>query len=819
MENFLRNNIIIHKFGGSSLANADRFFSIKKLLNEEKEVIVVSAIKDATSTLQLILNNAANGKNFLEILKNLEYAHFNIIKSLHFNICTLELEKIIKNDFEAIQNILLSVMHLTSYSKEIEDFVLGFGEQWSAQILSHYLAQFYKTRYLDASKVLSTHFQNNIISINWEKSSKNLYNFLNENEFDKLVVTGFIAANEEEKRTTLGRNGSDFSAAIFAKLFKAKELYIWKDVDGILSANPTKVRDAFPIESLSYKEALELAYFGAKVIHPRTISPAQEEGIPIFIKNSFKPLLKGTKISDNPQKTENQIKGVTGIDDVALINIEGAGMIGVSGISARIFDAIQQKNISVILISQASSEYSICFAVSKEYSELTLKTLSETLQLEIEKGHIENISVENECSILAIIGDEMIGSVGVAGKLCSTLSKANINIIAIAQGSSERNISVVINKKDLNKALNSVHSSFYLSHKTIAIGLIGLGSVGSAFFEQLKSAASELKNKYQIDFSVRGIMNSKKMCLSEKSMDITHCHENLKNSMLEIDIERFSSHIANDDSTHGVIIDCTADFNIAQKYINFITKGLHIITPNKHANGGDIAYYKELKSLIKQKKCHYYYEATVCAGLPVINTLQDIIKTGDEIYNIEGIVSGTLSYIFNELAKGKRFSEVVYDAKSQGFTEPDPRADLSGQDVARKLICLAREVGFDISLENINVHNLIPKELQNCSVNEFLERLPEFDEQMSIFVEKANAQNEKICYVGSISQSGEVKINLGHYSQKHPFSRLEGTDNMLIFYTRRYHKQPLVIQGPGAGAEVTASGIFADLLRLASSLA
>ncbi|WP_186644029.1 bifunctional aspartate kinase/homoserine dehydrogenase I [Fluviispira vulneris] len=815
----MNNDIIVHKFGGSSIANAERFLAIKKLLNNGKEVIVVSAIKDATSTLQMVLNNAAHGKNFLALLESLENAHLEIIDSLQFNVSTSNLKNKIKDDFLTIRNTLLAVMHISSYSKEIQDFILGFGEQWSAQILSLYLSQFYNSRYLDATEVLRTQYANNIISIQWEKSSELLNNFLQNNNFDKLIVTGFIAGNESGKRTTLGRNGSDFSASVFAKLFKAKALYIWKDVDGILSANPSRVKDAFPIESLSYKEALELAYFGAKVIHPRTISPAQEEGIPIYIKNSFNSLVKGTEISDKPRTSDHLIKGVTGIDDVALINIEGAGMIGVSGIAARIFSIIQQKNISVILISQASSEHSICFAVAREYAELTLETLSENLQFEIEKGQIENISAEYECSILAIIGDEMIGSVGVAGKLCSTLAKANININAIAQGSSERNISVVINKKDINKALNAVHSGFYLSHKTLAIGLIGLGSVGKAFFEQLRSASVELKSKYQIDLSVRGIMNSKKMYLSDKSMDISSCQEYLAKHSESINIEKFSSHLACDESAHGVLIDCTADINIAQKYLSFINKGLHIITPNKHANGGDLTYYKTLKSFAKEKKCHYYYEATVCAGLPVISTLQDFIKTGDEIISIEGIVSGTLSYIFSELAKGKKFSEVVYAAKQQGFTEPDPRIDLSGQDVARKLICLAREIGFDISLENINIHSLIPKELEECSVNEFLERLPEFDHKMKLFVEKANAKNEKICYVGSISKLGEVKINLNSYAQSHPFSRLEGTDNMLIFYTRRYSKQPLIIQGPGAGAEVTASGIFADLLRLASSLA
>ena len=811
-------NYIVHKFGGSSLANFERFIEIKNLLNGDCDVVVVSATKGTTSHLQNLLDLAKEGRQFLQELLDLENFHLNIIQNLLDESNQKKLIDIVIHNFKVIKNILITVKQISTYSPDIQDYVLGFGEIWSAKILAAYLSQYQTVEYLDASNVIFTFYQNDIQCIDWDKSQNKLNNFLKDRSFKKLVITGFIASDIDGKRTTLGRNGSDFSGSVFAKLLNAKELYIWKDVDGIYSANPEKVKTAFPIPSLSYKEALELAYFGAKVLHPRTIAPVLEKNIPIYIKNTFKPNEKGTYISNNPEEHKYLIKGVTCIDDVSLFNIEGAGMIGVSGIAARIFNIIQRENISVILISQASSEYSICFAVPLLNSLNVLKILNNNLEIELSRKQIEKISVDNECAILAVVGDEMVGTLGVASKLCSTLSKVNINITAIAQGSSERNISIVIHKKDANRALKAVHAGFYLSHKTISIGLIGAGLVGGTLLDQINKTCSQLKSKYKVDFSIRGIMNSKKMMLSNESISLNDWRDSLNNSDTLSNIEVFMDHMISDDVTHAVIIDCTANTHIANQYIKMVEKGIHIITPNKHANSGDIHYYKELKSICSRKNCQYLYEATVCAGLPVINTLQDLIKTGDEVIAIEGIVSGTFSYIFNEMAKGRIFSDVVLDAKRRGFTEPDPREDLSGQDVARKLICLAREIGRDISFQDIQVHSLVPDHLKSCSLNEFLERISECNESMGKLIEKANLKNEKICYVGSIHKDGTVSVNIASFSQNHPFNRLQGTDNMLIINTQRYNEQPLVIQGPGAGAEVTAAGIFADLLRLSSSL-
>lgn len=808
----------VHKFGGSSLANTDRFIALKSLLSGKNEIIVVSATQGTTTTLQAILDEAKQSESFLQPLEALEKKHCHLVNTLLPKNKSLDIVTSINNDVLEIKNILNSV-HLTGvYSKEIQDVILGYGEIWSAKILTHYLSQYNNATYLDAANILFTYEKNGMKCIDWEKSQAALKVHLENINFDQIIITGFIASTIEGKRTTLGRNGSDFSAAIFAKLFNAKDLTIWTDVDGIYTADPNRVRSAFVIESLSYKEALELAYFGAKVLHPMTIAPALESDIPIYIKNSLNPSANGTYISASPKKTSYLIKGLTCIDNVSLINIEGTGMIGVSGIAARVFQILHHVGVSVILISQASSEHSICFSVSNADTDIAINALKENLQFEIEKQQIEGISVDKKCAIMSVVGDEMIGTIGISGRLCNSLAKANINIRAIAQGSSERNISLVVNNCDINRALQAVHASFYLSRGTISIGVIGPGLIGSTLLQQIQKEINSLKTLHQVNLCVRGIMNSKKMLLSHKPINLENWKEQFDKSDNRSDINTFVNHILTDDFPHAVIIDCTASQNVANHYIDFIKKGIHVITPNKHVNAGNLDYYKKLKQLTMYHNKYYLYEATVCAGLPVINTLQDILKTGDQILKIEGVVSGTLSYIFNELKKGRKFSEIIIEAKKLGITEPDPREDLSGMDVARKLVCLAREIGQDIHLEDIKVFDLVPPALKSCILEEFFEKLSSYDGQMQNLINGAKAKNEIICYVGTIDSRSGINVALTAFPEEHPFSRLEGTDNMLIFRTRRYHKNPLIIQGPGAGAEVTAAGVFADLLRLVSFL-
>lgn len=805
----------VHKFGGSSLANAEKFRNVASLLTGSNEIIVVSAISGTTSTLQSMLDVAKNSLDYQQSLEKLQDNHLTLLEELSLQQHNIGTQ--IQNDILKIQDILYAI-HLTgSYSKELQNLILGYGEIWSAMILQACLNQNNQVAFLDASTVLFIYEKEGLICIDWEKSTTALLDYLKNTIFNQLVITGFIASTSDGKRTTLGRNGSDFSAAIFANLFQAKSLTIWTDVNGIYSADPNIVNSAFVIESLSYKEALELAYFGAKVLHPMTIAPVVEQQIPIYIKNACNPAAKGTLITKHPEKSSRLIKGITCIGKIALITIEGSGLISVSGIASRVFDILHRKAIHVLFISEASSEHSICLAVSSEYADHAIDALSDNLGADIERRHIERIHTDRECAIVSIVGDQMIGATGIASKLFAALAKININIRAISQGSSERNISLIIKNTDANKAIQAIHAGFYLSRKTLSIGLIGPGTVGKSLLAQLQHTIGELNASSQINLCVRGIMNSQKMLLTDAPIDLQHWQDAFNEHAIETNMEQFISHIAASSMPHAAIIDCTANKSIANQYCEFMEKGLHVITPNKHANADDLAYYKKLKKLAKLTN-YYFYEATVCAGLPVISTLQDLIRTGDKIHEIEGVVSGTLSFIFNEMGKGALFSSAVIEAKNRGFTEPDPREDLSGMDVARKLVGLAREIGHDVSLDDVAVYNLVPLELRTCSLADFLANLSCYDHTMNHLLAETKSKNQRLHYVGTISHDGKLEVAMKCLPGSHPFSRLESTDNMMIFRTRRYQERPLIIQGPGAGAEVTAAGIFSDLLRLASAL-
>lgn len=809
---------VVHKLGGSSLADAQQLMTTAALLHGKQEVIVVSAIKGTTSLLQQLLDQAAAHQADHAALDALEARHTELVQALLLPALAESLLADYQQDFADIRAILQVVDRLGGYSSAMQDRVLGFGEPWAAKLLAAYLALKAKSVYLDAASVVIVKGQHPNITVDWQQTEAALQAFLAEHPFDQLIVPGFIARTFDGQFTTLGRNGSDYSAAIFAKLFAATELIIWTDVDGVFSADPKKVPAAFVLNELSYEEALELAYFGAKVLHPKMIAPAMEANIPIIIRNSMNPAAKGTRIAAQRAPSPYLLQGITSIDDIALINIEGSGLLGVSGVAARVFSVMQQANISVILITQASSEHSICFAISEAHVPEALRILHAHFQFELAQQHIQRIQAHKGCAIISAVGDDMVGTPGIAGKFCDTLAKANVNIRAIAQGSSERNISLVVNKIDSQRALRAVHARFYRSHKTLAIGLIGPGLVGATLLQQFHQARQYLQEKYQVELCVRGIMNSRQMLLSQVNIDLPQWQDALQQSLLTANLTDFAQHVLADDMPHGVIIDCTADQTVVEHYLDFIQLGLHIITPNKRANSGDWDFYQQLKATTQRKNRHYLYETTVCAGLPIINTLQDIVKTGDEVVSITGVVSGTLSYIFNELSGGDTFTTIVKRAKQLGYTEPDPRDDLSGKDVARKMVCLAREIGLSTTMDDVAVHDLVPAALQSCSVDEFLARLPEHEGPITELLQQAQQQQQKLVYAGSIHRDGTIQVSIQSLPLTHPLARLKGTDNMLIFYTRRYHDQPLVIQGPGAGAEVTAAGIFADVLRLVSYL-
>jgi aspartokinase/homoserine dehydrogenase 1 len=571
------------------------------------------------------------------------------------------------------------------------------------------------------------------------------------------------------------------------------------------------------IDSLSYHEAMELAYFGAKVIHPQTMAPAVAKNIPIWIRNTLAPEKAGTLICATPAST-HAVKGITSIDDVGLVNVEGAGMIGVPGTAQRLFGALREDGISVILISQGSSEHSICFAVRDVDVERTMRTVRQAFDAELRSGQIQDVAVVRECSILSVVGDGMAGTPGVAASVFDALASAGVNVRAIAQGSSERNISVVIDKRQATKALRSVHSRFYLSPHTVSIGLIGPGIVGRALLEQIASQAPRLLRDFRLDLRVRGIMSSKRMLLSETAIPIERWKELLAAGE-PVDHERFEAHVNADHLPHAVILDCSASADVAERYPRWLAAGIHVVTPNKKANSGPLAIYSQIQDARRAGGSHYLYEATVGAGLPIMQTLRDLRETGDEIRRIDGIFSGTLAYLFNVWDGREPFSAVVRDAKENGYTEPDPRDDLSGTDVARKLVILARELGMRLELSDVALEGLVPASLMACPVDEFMARLPELDAPMLARLQAAQQAGKVLRYVAALdTATGTATVGLVELEQSHAFAHMNLTDNVVRFISSRYDRNPLVVQGPGAGPAVTAGGVFADLLRVCSYL-
>lgn len=817
-------NFTVHKFGGSSLADTERLNKVYDIIVSKHDGLtgtVLSAMGGVTDHLVGIAGEASKNPSSANDLTDELFNRFSktageFLTSEKAN----EFIKAIEKDLSDLKDIIKSISIVKECSEQNHDYIVGLGEVWTAQLMNARFEQDgHKSIWVDAREILVVENTSLGKQVHYEVSGKNLAGKLSITKSEFLIITGFVAKTTEGAITTLGRNGSDFSASIFGNLLNADSINIWTDVDGVMSGDPRKVPEAQVISDLTYQEATELAYFGAKVVHLKTMLPALEKNIPIWIKNTFNAKAPGSRIGGKLEADEtsgkSRIKGFTTIGKIALLNIEGRGMIGVPGIAARLFGAMNDNNISVVLISQASSEYSICFAIPEEQVEEARKCAEEAFYAEISQGKIERVEIEKDCTILAAVGDQMVGTIGVSARLFSALGKAGINIRAIAQGSSERNISVVIKEHDSTKALNAAHSAFYLSSQTFSLGLIGPGVVGGTLLEQLKTEISILKEKHNLDIRVRGISNSRKMITDEKNLDLENWKDNLEQSDNEADITSFVDHIQTDFIPHTVLIDCTTSDVVAKQYKGWLEKGIHIITPNKKAPTFPIEEYRELKAEGERLNSHFLYETTVGAGLPIIGTLQELVKTGDEILQIEGVLSGTLAYLFYYYDGTRPFSEIVREAKEKGFTEPDPREDLSGMDIVRKVVILAREIGLDLEIEDVDVSGLVPKELEDVSIDEFLDGLSKYDSEYEEKVAKAKADGQVLRYVGIIEPGGKSRVELKSYDQSHPFSRIKATDNIVAFRTKRYDDQPLIVQGPGAGPAVTAGGVFADLLRLA----
>jgi aspartokinase/homoserine dehydrogenase 1 len=816
---------VVHKFGGTSVADADCFRRVAQLVAVragDNLAVVVSAMRGVTDQLLGLVERAARGVALTAEVEELRIRYLGAVAELLPAASAAPLREQFEKDIESIESVLKALALVRSASHRSRDLVAGFGEIWSARLLTALLQSMATVRvpvqFVNARDVLIIESGEMGPIVVWDESRRRCRQIIDEKFSGIAVVTGFIASSREGLPATLGRNGSDYSASIFGALLDAQAVEIWTDVDGVMSGDPRRVPEAKVIDAMSYNEAMELAYFGAKVIHPQTMAPAVAQSIPLRIRNTFNPDHPGTTITTAAPVRDSIVKGVSAIDGVAVINLEGAGMIGVPGTADRLFGALREAAVSVMLISQGSSEHSICFAVREETADTARRVVERAFAVELEQGQVQRVEVTHDCAVLAVVGDGMAGLPGSAGRFFRTLGNAGINVRAIAQGASERNISAVIAGKDMTRGLRAVHSSFYLSAKTVSIGVIGPGSVGSVLIDQIAAASERLRNQFNLDLRVRGIMSSRRMCLGPSRIELAGWQGQLERSEPS-DMERFVEHVQTDYLPHTVLIDCTASQDVANRYGAWLERGIHVITPNKRAHSGPAAYYHELKRIARSGNTHFLYEATVGAGLPVINTLKDLVATGDDIERISGIFSGTLAYLFNVFDGTQPFSGIVREARARGYTEPDPRDDLSGMDVARKAVILAREAGLDLELEDLDVESLVPGKLAKASVDEFLERLADFDAPMADRVAHARAQHKVLRYVADVDiRARSARVRLETFGADHPFANISLTDNIVQFATRRYSANPLIVRGPGAGPDVTAGGIFADLLRLCSML-
>ena len=803
----------VYKFGGTSMKNADALEEVGNLVTNsdaENLIVVVSAMGGMTDAL-LQFSETQDSK----LIEDIQSLYIETSDSLVKNVSSrLSLIEAFKEDIQAIREIAKLKDHASLSIEENE--ILGFGEIWTSKLLHAYLSAMgeIETSWLNPKDFLIIQNENMGANVNWSKS-KEAFTQAIKDKSGKVIMGGFIASDIEGKSTNLGRNGSDYSASILGSLSEAQSVTIWTDVDGVLTGDPRVVNQARMIEQMTYDEAIELSYFGAEVIHPKTMAPLMHKEIPLYIRNTFNPESLGTSINSQ-QKNTRAVKGISTIKDIALLNLEGTGMIGVPGIVNRLGKVLQQANISIVLISQASSEHSICFAVRSKDARSAADVIKQEFKDDFKNENLSAIQIEEDCSILAIVGSGMTGTKGIAARFFNAISLSKTNVIAIAQGSSEKNISIVIKSKDMNHATSFVHDAFFNSNKQIAIGIMGYGSIGQELHKQILDERKILQERENISLDILALSNSQKMMLSEDNIDLksaSNVTEKIE-ALEQSNTNEMINHISRQSAYGHIIIDCSASDEAPDEYDNIFENGISIVTANKKGLSGNIDRYKSIMNSKNLNGADFLYETTAGAALPFVKSVSDIASSSDSIKKIEGVFSGTLAYLFNSYDASMPFSELVNDALQQGFTEPDPRDDLSGMDVARKLVILAREMGLDMNVNDIHVESLVDPNHLSLSVNEYLEAMSSGDQAMNDRYQNALENNEKLSYVAQIDENGNASVSLKNLSNDHSFFSLKGTENIIAIHSDYYSNYPLVLRGPGAGREVTASGLFFDLLSI-----
>jgi bifunctional aspartokinase / homoserine dehydrogenase 1 len=818
--------MIVMKFGGTSVGTPATIRGLVKiLLNYQQQgkqfTVVFSAFSKVTDTLIEMAQRAGKGdESWRQVFERVKERHFEAIRQLLAPDTPTyrHAEEQITANFESLENVLYGIFLLQEVSARSLDFVVSFGERNSACIIAQVMeAEGIYSTFLDTRKVVRTDAHFGSAKVDFEESNQKIKAFYAENAGKVVAATGFIGSTAEGLTTTLGRGGSDYTAAIIGAALDAQAIEIWTDVDGVLTADPRRVKQAFTMHTMTYREAMEMSHFGAKVIYPPTIQPAYAKNIPLVIKNTFNPDFEGTFVTNESEPGDFPVKGISSISQISLLTLQGSGLFGVPGIAGRLFGALARNSVNVVIITQGSSESSITFAVSPTQAKAAQKATEKEFSYEIREKLIEPMRIESDLAVLAIVGENMRYRPGISGQLFSALGKNGVNIAAIAQGSSELNISVVISAADETKALNAVHEAFFLSDtRTAHLYLVGVGLIGGTLLKQIQAQAAFLKEKRNLEIKLVGIANSRKMVLNAEGIKMHLFKEELEDGQ-PYSMHRFVETMAKFNLPNAIFVDCTASGEVASYYGSILDESISISTPNKMAASAALPEYRKLKNIANKRGVQWRYETNVGAGLPIITTLSDLIHSGDRIIRIEGILSGTLSFIFNSFcAPGatESFSSIVREAKRRGLTEPDPREDLSGADVRRKLLILGRETGLSLEATDVMVENILPNAcVEAASVDAFFEALEQNDAHFDHLRQKAASEGKVLRFVAKL-EDGVAAVVLQAFDQSHPFYFLSGSDNMVSFTTERYRDRPLVVRGPGAGAEVTAAGVFAEVIGM-----